>query len=78
MADDVGSAGSLDPIEILAERPSAEFDEVKLQADYTARALLSFYRFRQLGGGRMREDDGTPNIDRKLTLGKVEKNGVHY
>ncbi|MEO1473765.1 MAG: hypothetical protein AAFS03_07455 [Pseudomonadota bacterium] len=78
MADDVGSADSLDPIEILAERPSAEFDEVKLQADYTARALLSFYRFRQLGGGRMREDDGTPNIDRKLTLGKVEKNGVHY
>lgn len=37
-----------------AERGSPEYDEVVLQADYCARATLSFWRFRQLGGGRFR------------------------
>lgn len=34
----------------LTRRPSDAFNEVILQADYTTRAALSFYRFRQLGG----------------------------
>ncbi|MEL6825560.1 MAG: hypothetical protein AAFN91_04865 [Pseudomonadota bacterium] len=34
----------------LTKRPSDAFNEVILQADYTTRAALSFYRFRQLGG----------------------------
>jgi hypothetical protein len=34
----------------LTSRPSDAFNEVVLQADYTTRAALSFYRFRQLGG----------------------------
>ena len=34
----------------LTRRPSDPFNEVVLQADYTTRASLSFYRFRQLGG----------------------------
>ncbi len=34
----------------LTRRPSDAFNEVVLQADYTTRASLSFYRFRQLGG----------------------------
>ncbi|MEL7111787.1 MAG: hypothetical protein AAGK93_02455 [Pseudomonadota bacterium] len=34
----------------LTRRPSDAFNEVILQADYTTRASLSFYRFRQLGG----------------------------
>lgn len=37
-------------IEDLTRRPSDAFNEVVLQADYTTRATLSFYRFRQLGG----------------------------
>lgn len=34
----------------LTRRPSDAYNEVILQADYTTRAALSFYRFRQLGG----------------------------
>ena len=34
----------------LTQRPSDAYNEVVLQADYTTRATLSFYRFRQLGG----------------------------
>ncbi|MEO1322727.1 MAG: hypothetical protein AAFV59_06940 [Pseudomonadota bacterium] len=34
----------------LTQRPSDAYNEVVLQADYTTRAALSFYRFRQLGG----------------------------
>ncbi|MEO1304287.1 MAG: hypothetical protein AAFV37_04875, partial [Pseudomonadota bacterium] len=34
----------------LTRRPSDPYNEVVLQADYTTRASLSFYRFRQLGG----------------------------
>ncbi len=41
---------SRDEILYFAERPSTEYDEVVLQADYCARATISFYRFRQLGG----------------------------
>ncbi|MHA7899283.1 MAG: hypothetical protein ACX94B_05415 [Henriciella sp.] len=37
-------------IKALTRRPSDPFNEVVLQADYTTRATLSFYRFRQLGG----------------------------
>lgn len=34
----------------LTQRPSDAFNQVVVQADYTTRAALSFYRFRQLGG----------------------------
>lgn len=34
----------------LTKRPSDSYNQVILQADYTTRAALSFYRFRQLGG----------------------------
>ena len=34
----------------LTKRPSDAYNQVILQADYTTRAALSFYRFRQLGG----------------------------
>ncbi|MEM9225632.1 MAG: hypothetical protein AAGA24_03890 [Pseudomonadota bacterium] len=47
-----GNASSLTDNDIrdLTNRPSDAFNEVQLQADYTTRAALSFYRFRQLGG----------------------------
>lgn len=44
-----------DLITYFADRPSAEFDEVVVQADYAARSMLSFYRFRQLGGSDLVE-----------------------
>jgi len=37
-------------VSYFAERASPEYDEVVVQADYATRAMLSFYRFRQLGG----------------------------
>lgn len=45
-------AGDLSAQDIvdLTQRPSDAYNEVVLQADYTTRAALSFYRFRQLGG----------------------------
>lgn len=47
-----GVSGALTDQDIvdLTQRPSDAFNEVVLQADYTTRAALSFYRFRQLGG----------------------------
>lgn len=47
-----GAPGALTERDIvdLTKRPSDAFNEVILQADYTTRAALSFYRFRQLGG----------------------------
>ena len=47
-----GTPGALTAKDIvdLTQRPSDAFNEVILQADYTTRASLSFYRFRQLGG----------------------------
>ncbi|MEO0982594.1 MAG: hypothetical protein AAFX03_08070 [Pseudomonadota bacterium] len=69
---DAGTSKRLDEdqIAILANRPSVEFDDVKLQADYTARATLSFYRFRQLGGSRMNSG--------RLRLGRLQERGIHY
>ncbi|MEM9842888.1 MAG: hypothetical protein AAF767_09565 [Pseudomonadota bacterium] len=47
----------------LARRSTDAYNEVILQADYTTRAALSFYRFRQLGGDyRLKSDKGA---DRK-------------
>lgn len=43
---------SLDEVKYFASHQSPEFDDVVLQSDYAARAALSFYRFRRLGGGR--------------------------
>jgi hypothetical protein len=46
------AAGTLTAQDIkdLTNRPSDAYNQVVLQADYTTRASLSFYRFRQLGG----------------------------
>lgn len=72
MADGAGELTAED-ITYFANRPSPEYDEVVLQADYAARAAISFYRFRQLGGGRDRKDG-----DKRLTFGKSTGRGVHY
>jgi len=57
----------------IASRPSVEFDEVVLQADYASRAAISFYRFRQLGGGGSGSTDGA-----KMAFGRSSGRGVHY
>ncbi|MEO0608449.1 MAG: hypothetical protein AAFY82_09475, partial [Pseudomonadota bacterium] len=51
-AQNTGADGGLTQKDIvdLTRRPSDAFNQVVLQADYTTRAALSFYRFRQLGG----------------------------
>ena len=87
-------AGALDETDIvdLTQRPSDAYNEVILQADYTTRAALSFYRFRQLGGDyhlptkRKRPARGAAPTDdadqsprhEKLTLGQITGRGVHY
>ena len=90
-----GTSGALTDRDIvdLTKRPSDAFNEVILQADYTTRAALSFYRFRQLGGDyhlpskrkRIKETpsaDGTEDTQkyhhRKLKLGESTGRGVHY
>lgn len=60
-------------LQSIANRPSAEFDEVVIQADYASRAALSFYRFRQLGGGRDKKTDGN-----SLSFGRSAGHGIHY
>ncbi len=89
------AAGALDEQDIvdLTRRPSDAFNEVVLQADYTTRAALSFYRFRQLGGDyhlparrKRQKDEAEPEIEsdenkyrhRKLKLGEATGRGVHY
>ena len=72
MADDANDL-SQDDIAYFANRPSPEYDEVVLQADYAARAAISFYRFRQLGGGR---NGTTP--ESKMKFGKSTGRGIHY
>lgn len=55
-----------------ATRQSTEYDEVVRQADYAARAAISFFRFRQLGGGRGSHAGRIP-------LGRITHGrGVHY
>lgn len=88
-------AGALSKEDIvdLTKRPSDALNQVILQADYTTRAALSFYRFRQLGGDyhlparrRKKGQDGdaaTPEGDQsprhaKLKLGQTTGRGVHY
>ncbi len=53
-----------------AERPSPEYDNVILQADYAKRAYLSFYRFRRLGGAR--------RPSKQIQPGEAMHHGVHY
>ena len=77
----------------LTKRPSDAYNQVILQADYTTRAALSFYRFRQLGGDyhlparRLKKQPETgatePSTDQnprhaKLKLGQNTGRGVHY
>jgi len=80
---DAGAARERD-IAYFANRPSPELDEVILQADYTARAALSFWRFRQLGGGeaemaRITGEDGKPlKVARRPQVGSTTTLGIHY
>ena len=88
-------AGTLTKEDIvdLTKRPSDAYNQVILQADYTTRAALSFYRFRQLGGDyhlptkrkkKTREADAPGSEDEqnsrhpKLKLGQNTGRGVHY
>ena len=90
-----GVSGALTDQDIvdLTQRPSDAFNEVVLQADYTTRAALSFYRFRQLGGdyhlpSKRKRIKETPDANdpeapqkyhhRKLKLGESTGRGVHY
>jgi len=90
-----GASGALSDQDIvdLTRRPSDAFNEVVLQADYTTRAALSFYRFRQLGGDyhlparKKRAAEGTTGSSQdpeqesrhpKLKLGQTTGRGVHY
>ncbi|NQY98097.1 MAG: hypothetical protein HRT82_13160 [Henriciella sp.] len=90
-----GASGALTDQDIvdLTRRPSDAFNEVVLQADYTTRAALSFYRFRQLGGdyhlpSKRKRIKETPDANdpeapqkyhhRKLKLGESTGRGVHY
>ena len=88
-----GTTGALTDRDIvdLTKRPSDAFNEVILQADYTTRAALSFYRFRQLGGDyhlpakRKKKSEERPDAPEKdsprhpkLKLGQTTGRGVHY
>ena len=56
-----------------ASRPSAALDEVRIQADYCARSMISFWRFRELGGGSR-----PAGKEEALKLGDHSGQGVHY
>ncbi|MEL6414993.1 MAG: hypothetical protein AAFQ15_08655 [Pseudomonadota bacterium] len=77
----------------LTKRPSDAYNQVILQADYTTRAALSFYRFRQLGGDyhlpakrrKKQPESGSNETEAeqtprhaKLKLGQNTGRGVHY
>lgn len=79
------AAGTPDSdIAYFATKPNDYLDEVMLQADYTARATLSFWRFRQLGGGpgeyeRYTGKDGKPaKRPKRPSVGGLTTKGVHY
>ncbi len=69
-----------DQVDVLyfAQRPSTEYDAVKLQADYTARAAINFYRFRQLGGGRENKSSDGESSEKSMKLGRSTGRGIHY
>ncbi|MEC7290280.1 MAG: hypothetical protein VXW22_09360 [Pseudomonadota bacterium] len=71
-----GHTGALTNRDIidLTKRPSDAYNEVILQADYTTRASLSFYRFRQLGGDyRVRNEK---YADHKKRRAEKKKDGA--
>lgn len=76
MEDNSGSAeNTLTPQDIvdLTRRPSDVFNQVIVQADYTTRAALSFYRFRQLGGDyRVRNEQYQKYKEQKIARKKSE------
>lgn len=71
-------------IAYFATRPSPELDEVVLQADYTARAALSFWRFRQLGGNeaeteKIKGPEGKAiRVAKRPQVGETTTIGIHY
>lgn len=62
-------------IDYFAKRPLPEFDRVVVKADQAARAALSFYRFRTLGGGS-RDEKVEPSA--ALAAKHGSKYGAHY
>ena len=60
----------------LTRRPSDAFNEVVLQADYTTRATLSFYRFRQLGGDYRVQNENYLAHKKKLAAKKKASNAA--
>ena len=68
---------SAESIQHFAKRPLPEFDRVVLKADYAARAALSFYRFRMLGGGQ-RDVALDASAKPSLKTGHDPKFGAHY
>ncbi len=69
MSEQAESRLSLNEISDFAKFQSPEYDNVVLQSDYATRATLSFYRFRQLGGGRSGKIENGRSDSRK---------GIHY
>ena len=67
-------AGALTKEDIvdLTKRPSDAFNQVVLQADYTTRAALSFYRFRQLGGDYRVKNEKYADFKAKRALANKE------
>lgn len=70
-AQDGAGRPSRETLLAFAERPSPEYDEILAQADYLARAKLSFYRFRALGGR-------TTGKGEKISGASVTGHGYHY
>lgn len=69
-----------DQIDSLANMSNAAFDEVVVQADYCTRSMISFWRFRTLGGGRRPDSDGeTDQNDGENWHKRVSSRiGAHY
>lgn len=67
-----------------ASRPNPVLDNVILEADYAARAALSFWRFRQLGGGgpaveMVKDEEGhITKVAKRPEVGELTTTGIHY
>lgn len=79
-----GRAESGRDLSYFATRPSPVLDNVAVEADYAARAALSFWRFRQLGGGaapvhRIKDEHGkVHNVPQRPEVGELTLSGIHY
>ncbi|MEM5518615.1 hypothetical protein WNY37_16780 [Henriciella sp. AS95] len=78
------SAQTQRDLSYFATRPNPVLDNVILEADYAARAALSFWRFRQLGGGGpeiklVKDGEGKlRKIPQRPEVGELTTSGIHY